>query len=150
MGQGPPGWWMPMSRRPAVTMMLPRGATTHDGSGKPSGWASGVPSASRHTRTEPSPPAITGLLSRSTPKAIALSIPVGILQRKLTEGDKIAQRGVIRCSEVPGDASGIVRDVEKCMHVTRCRSGLTGMVPTPGGYRRWRRSVLAIFPIGAR
>ena len=32
-----------------------------------------VPSASRHTRTEPSPSAITGLLSRSTPTAIALS-----------------------------------------------------------------------------
>jgi hypothetical protein len=31
-------------------------------------------SASRHTRTEPSPPAITGLLSRSTPMAIALSV----------------------------------------------------------------------------
>ncbi len=53
------------------------------------------------------------------------------------------------CLEVPGNASGIVRDVGKYMPVTRCRSGLTGMVATRGGYRRWRRSVLAIFPIGA-
>ena len=73
MGHGAPGWWMPMSRPPAV-MMLPRRATTHDGSGRSSGWTSGVPSASRHSRTEPSPSAITGLPSRSTPKAIALAV----------------------------------------------------------------------------
>ncbi len=67
MGHGALGWWMPMSRPPAVTIMLPRRATTHDDLGRSTGRASGVPSASRHTRTEPSPPAITGLLSRSTP-----------------------------------------------------------------------------------
>ena len=47
----------------------------------------GVPSANRHTRTEPSPPRINGLLSRSTPTAIALSISVGIF-RGDTEGGK--------------------------------------------------------------
>jgi hypothetical protein len=46
------------------------------------GGVSGVPSASRHTRTEPSPPAITGLLSRSTPTAVALRMQVGVFQRK--------------------------------------------------------------------
>ena len=55
----------------------------------------------------------------------------------------------ITCLEVPGNTSGILRDVGKYMPVTRCRSGLTGMVATCGGYRRWRRSVLAILPIGA-
>ena len=54
-----------------------------------------------------------------------------------------------RCLEVPGNASGIVRDVGFIGPLTRCRSGLTGMVATRGGYRRWRRSVLAILPIGA-
>ena len=42
----------------------------------------GVPSASRHTRTEPSPPRINGLLSRSTPTAIALAGRAGVFQRK--------------------------------------------------------------------
>ena len=77
-GSWTPGWWMPMSRPPAVTMMLPRRAI-HDGSGKSSGRASGGASASRHTRMEPSPPAITGLLSRSTPMAIALEVAVPFL-----------------------------------------------------------------------
>jgi hypothetical protein len=51
--------------------------------------------------------------------------------------------------EVPGDASGMVRDVGIIGRLTRCRSGLTGMAATRGGYRCGRRSVLAILPIGA-
>ena len=48
---------------------------------------------------------------------------------------KIAQLGVIRCLEVPGNASGIVRDVGKYLPVTRCRSGWIGMVATGSGHR---------------
>jgi hypothetical protein len=55
----------------------------HTGSDRFSGWASGVLSASRRTRTVSSPPlAITGLPSRSTPTAIALATPVTEFQRQ--------------------------------------------------------------------
>ena len=45
--------------------------------------------------------------------------------------------------------SGIVLDVGFIGPLTRCRSGLTGMVATRGGYRLGWCSVLAIVPIGA-
>ena len=55
----------------------------------------------------------------------------------------------IVCLEDQAHASGIVRDVGINCPLTRCRSVLTGMVATPGGYRRWQRSDLAILPIDA-
>jgi hypothetical protein len=58
----------------------------HAGSDRSSGWARGVLSASRHTRTVPSssspPLAITGLPSLSTLTAIALAVRAGVFQRK--------------------------------------------------------------------
>ena len=47
-----------------------------------------------------------------------------------------------RCLEVQGNAYGIVLDVGFIGPLTRCRSGLTKMVATRGGYRRSARSVL--------
>jgi hypothetical protein len=40
-----------------------------------------------------------------------------------------------RCLEVQGDATGMVPDVGFIGLLTRCRSGLTRMVATRGGYR---------------
>jgi hypothetical protein len=48
--------------------------------------------------------------------------------------------------EDQANASGIVRDVGIIRSLTRCRSGLEGMVATRAGYRAGRRSVLAILP----
>jgi hypothetical protein len=58
-----------------------------------------------------------------------------------TEGGKIARRGVIHYLEVQGNECGTVRDVGFICLLTRCRSGLTGMVATYGGYRPGQRSV---------
>ena len=57
--------------------------------------------------------------------------------------------GRIICLEDQANVCGIVRDVGIICLLTRCRSGLTGMVATRGGYRAGQRSVLAILPIGA-
>ena len=73
------------------------------------------------------------------------------LRRHVTGGQELIRhtwRGTC-CLEDQANASGIVRDVGFICPLTRCRSGLTGMVATRGGYRRGRRSVLAILPIGA-
>ncbi len=62
-------------------------------------------------------------------------------------GDSFSSR--TRCLEDQANTSGIVRDVGIICLLTRCRSGLTRMVATRGGYRPGWRSVLAILPIGA-
>ena len=62
-------------------------------------------------------------------------------------GDSFSSR--TRCLEDQANASGVVRDVGIVCPLTRCRPGLTGMVATRSGYRRGRRSVLAILPTGA-
>jgi hypothetical protein len=55
----------------------------------------------------------------------------------------------ITCLEDQGNACCMVLDVGFIGLLTRCRSGLTWMVATRGGYRAGQRSVPAILPIGA-
>ena len=68
-----------MSAAVAVTMTSPRRATARTDPDRPSEGTSGVPSASRHTRTVPSlsppPLTMTGVPSGKAPTATACTLP---------------------------------------------------------------------------